>query len=573
MRKRIIHISLVSLLLVGSFLAAFTTSGLAATGVIGHPIYLPIVSNQHPANSTIVVRQQQAFDYCGIPSLATMQNWWNNSPYRTFNIYLGGSARASGCNFSALTNSWLSSIDKMGWTLILTWVGPQSPCSGYIPKFSSDPNTAYQQGRSEADQAVTQARNLGFLKDLLIYNDIEYYKDDGTCGSAVKAYVSGWVSRLHEHGVKAGAYSISCTSKMAEWASIANVPDQVWMAYYNKDGFDSNVSVFGIPCLSDSLWPNHQRMHQYAGDFSDTWGGKTISIDSSVLDADVVAYGDGGLAASTTSVSASGMETETVGPRIVDYQMLDSDAGWVLTNNHLLWTSTAGDGWTDITPTDAPDVTYSSASFSDALHGWVAGISAQDGTIQVFATGNGGQTWQAARLGAGADGAVAGVSLDFVDAQTGWAAVKFQSSAVFSLGELYKTTDGGDSWARTDLPAAGRIHFADTLNGVLTGGVTGQETYITSDGGETWQLTDMGANSDAYISAAVTGLDRGQLARVALPKGALQAQFTDADHGWALTQDGSCTGAKDGPDFHCVQTNQMLRTGNGGASWTTVSLP
>ena len=60
-------------------------------------------------------------------------------------------------------------------------------------------------------------------------------------------------------------------------------PTPVWIANWN--GVES---VFGDPYVSDSVWPNHQRVHQYKGGHKETWGGVTINIDSNVVDGPVV---------------------------------------------------------------------------------------------------------------------------------------------------------------------------------------------------------------------------------------------------------------------------------------------
>jgi hypothetical protein len=46
--------------------------------------------------------------------------------------------------------------------------------------------------------------------------------------------------------------------------------------------------VFGDAYVSDSVWANHQRIHQYKGGHKETWGGTTINIDSNVADGPVV---------------------------------------------------------------------------------------------------------------------------------------------------------------------------------------------------------------------------------------------------------------------------------------------
>ena len=40
------------------------------------------------------------------------------------------------------------------------------------------------------------------------------------------------------------------------------------------------------PCsLPDSMWANHQRVHQYIGGHNESYGGVTINIDTNAVDA------------------------------------------------------------------------------------------------------------------------------------------------------------------------------------------------------------------------------------------------------------------------------------------------
>jgi len=65
-----------------------------------------------------------------------------------------------------------------------------------------------------------------------------------------------------------------------------SAPDDVWIA-----DWDGDASVFGDPYVSDALWTNHQRIHQFGGGHDETYGGVTLDIDSDALDAAVVGAG------------------------------------------------------------------------------------------------------------------------------------------------------------------------------------------------------------------------------------------------------------------------------------------
>ncbi len=58
----------------------------------------------------------------------------------------------------------------------------------------------------------------------------------------------------------------------------------VWLAWWNYTTYNPNASVYGSSCVSDSLWSNHQRIHQYTGSHDESWGGITINVDSNAVD-------------------------------------------------------------------------------------------------------------------------------------------------------------------------------------------------------------------------------------------------------------------------------------------------
>jgi len=486
------------LIAVAVALGSLSPAGTAASQA-GEPaaptvvLYFPLFSHYDPNAVTrqVVVRNWPAFDACHLPALSTLETWWNKSPYWTVNLYLGGSAFSTGCKYDGLNSAWLAAADKIGWTFIPTWVGPQAPCSNYKSRISADQAAAFQQGRGEADLAVQRARGLGFQNDLVIYLDIEayaYYNDSGNaCRDATNAYVSGWVARLHELGHTAGAYGSSCGSLITSWSAIANVPDVIWAAYWTQDGYVSNLPLNNILCLSDSLWTSHQRIRQYAGDHNETWGGATLNIDSDITDGAVQAYGPGGLAAKPPAAAA--VTIQSSGPQLEDFQLVAPGQGWALAGNRLLWTGEAGTTWQDITPAETGSAPLLDAFFLTGRQGWLAAQSPTGG-LRVLRTVDGGATWLSASLPAGTAGTFSPVDevfLEFIDAQTGWAAVKLQSGGPFSQGVLYRTVDGGATWSLLPLPLGEPVRFADALRGWVAGGAAGDQLFATQDGGATWQ--------------------------------------------------------------------------------------
>ena len=232
---------------------------------------IPLTSTQ--------IGKAEGFDKCTADTAGNMQTWWNSSPYRYANIYIGGASRA--CSQPYLNSTWVSQIRGMGWGLIPTWVGPQAPCTSFSSTFSTDPSTAAAQGTSEADAASSAASSLG-IAGTIIYYDLEHYNTTPSCSAAVSAFMNAWVAELHSNGYLAAAYG-SPYNMEVDWINIANVPDAVWIGEW--DGVDSTT---GLADISDTLWPNDQRIHQYKGSTYETYGGVQFDLDKDVLDAPVV---------------------------------------------------------------------------------------------------------------------------------------------------------------------------------------------------------------------------------------------------------------------------------------------
>jgi hypothetical protein len=220
-----------------------------------------------------------------------MQTWWDNSYFFDANIYMSGRNRA--CSQPQLTAAWVDAVTNQGWGLIPTIVGYQSPCSVSTSsvKHSSDPATAEQQGRGEADIAVTDAINLGITAGSVLYYDMERYDDlsgTGACSTPTKAFLKGWTDRVKELGFTSGVYG-SPTNAVGDWLSIpeASRMDAVWLARW-----DNVMSVWTYnspsPVVPESAWGNHQRIKQWQAPHNETWGGVTFNIDGNIADGPVV---------------------------------------------------------------------------------------------------------------------------------------------------------------------------------------------------------------------------------------------------------------------------------------------
>jgi Domain of unknown function (DUF1906) len=227
----------------------------------------------------------QGFDTCAAPSLNTMKTWWDNSPFTSVGIYVGGANR--GCAQPNLSSSWITTALQQGWALIPIWVGPQAPCSSLSStKFPSNTTDAFNAGVNEGNAAATRMRSFGFGWLAPAYYDMEAYPRSTSCTAAVQSFTNGWTKALNANGYVAGFYSSQC-SGIVDVAAIYNTAQYrlqgVWIAAWN-----GNSSVFGFGsggcAVPDSYWPNHQRLHQFQGGHNETWGGLTINIDSNGVD-------------------------------------------------------------------------------------------------------------------------------------------------------------------------------------------------------------------------------------------------------------------------------------------------
>jgi hypothetical protein len=223
------------------------------------------------------------FDTCTAPSVGTMTKWLT-SPFRVAATYLGGVNWA--CDYGNFTTSWVSQVAAEGWRFIPLWVGPQAPCSTIPGVTRINPSQARAEGYSEAASAVATAGRFGYGTGTPIYFDMEAYNNTvGGCRQAVLAFLDGWTRGLHHRQYLSGVYS-SAASGVSDLASEAGnrgyaSPNDIWFADWN-----------GKPVLSDSFvpsadWANHQRLHQYKGPKTETWGGASVNIDSDVVDGEV----------------------------------------------------------------------------------------------------------------------------------------------------------------------------------------------------------------------------------------------------------------------------------------------
>lgn len=236
-----------------------------------------------------------AFDKCEIPTLSQLQTWYNHSPYRAVNLYIGGISRF--CTNAPLTASYIQSIYRQGWKLIPTWVGHQAPCTNFKYPFPYNVAQAYQYGVNNANQANARMKDLNLSNPdgsgSIVYLDLEHFGYTPSCSAAARAYLEGWTARMTQLGITTGLYSTTSTITNNQFFNVGNQFEAVWAAeWYQNPGFRPNQTVWNLRYLSNIHWPNYQRIVQYSGGHTQTWGGLSMDIDSNVAEGKVaVPYG------------------------------------------------------------------------------------------------------------------------------------------------------------------------------------------------------------------------------------------------------------------------------------------
>jgi Domain of unknown function (DUF1906) len=210
------------------------------------------------------------FDACTAPSAAYMSAWRGQSSYRAIGVYIGGSDRA--CAQPNLTAGWIRSLAGAGWHFLPMYVGPQA-------EFGQLGRHPGHQGRAAANDAVVQAERLGFGPGTPLYYDMEAYAP-GQAHAAL-AFLSSWTTRLHELGYSSGVYGSSGAGigyLAAQYSTHKyDLPDVVFDALWNGERNTAD-SVFG-----SGKWIDHRRVHQFAGNVVQSYGGDTIEIDQDWL--------------------------------------------------------------------------------------------------------------------------------------------------------------------------------------------------------------------------------------------------------------------------------------------------
>ncbi|PHQ50880.1 hypothetical protein BLA24_17415 [Streptomyces cinnamoneus] len=253
----------------------------ALAQVVAHAV--PVTAA--PASGPLVFRGK-GFDTCQAPPLTTLSAW-GHSGYGAVGVYYGGRGRACP-NQKYLSHRWLTGARDLGWRVLPIFVGSQSPCvlaeskRGYpIGDYPED------QGTDEGREAVRAASALGITSGSPLYLDMEAYDyGDEDCGGTTLAYIRSWSAAVDRRGYVPGFYSSAESGvrhmELSRRAGVSDLPDILWFARWRVPASTDHERA-----LSSGAWQPHRRIHQYAGNVSETYGGRKLTIDRNLIDAPV----------------------------------------------------------------------------------------------------------------------------------------------------------------------------------------------------------------------------------------------------------------------------------------------
>ena len=180
----------------------------------------------------------------------------------------------------------------------------------------------------------------------------------------------------------------------------------------------------------------------------------------------------------------------------------------------------------------------------------------------------------------------AGLQVQFADNNTGWASVY---NSLYSDFKLYKTTNGGTNWDVINgiaNPVGGFYYFVDALNGWMFGASastsgTNNDILHTTNGGLSWttQATNVGSVKAIYFSDLLHGWIVG--------RNALLMKTVDGGANWTTLTNTNQNSAAQFRSVYALNANvcyfgssvsgtsgeYILKTTNGGDSWTPIQVP
>jgi photosystem II stability/assembly factor-like uncharacterized protein len=321
---------------------------------------------------------------------------------------------------------------------------------------------------------------------------------------------------------------------------------------------------------------------------------------------------------------------------ITNLQMFDKTTGWAIeATGHIVRTTDGGDNWGNVTP---PQGSYTDGGFFalDDVTAWATPTQGGCGSMvctsggtpsltsaTVWHTTNGGKNWETSQpllldiyhdMGQDSVPYYEPIAIQFVTDQIGWLLVRVNHLMMHDHLALFKTEDGGVSWARlvdeqhhtsSSLPCnADSLVFVNSQTGWMGGNclnlAAGEkwDTYRTTDGGHIWNRFALPTPPDLPAEFTQNYYECGSGVVTHFPAGLIGVQefcrvyYADDDyHGYGyyyFSADGGQTWRpwqrSNIPEFVNAnmgwrlvildesQSNELQQTLDGGITWTTLKL-
>lgn len=241
---------------------------------------------------------------------------------------------------------------------------------------------------------------------------------------------------------------------------------------------------------------------------------------------------------------------------------LDEKHGWLIAKAQSGSARSAGvmyrtgDGGSTWSKSEVP--IGDAVQFTSATTGWLTGGPASN---QLFDTLDGGSTWDAVTSLPLLSGDLSLTTIAeplFANSEEGVVPVQIRNSDTDPGSKLYfdVTHDGGRTWTTAGDPVEtaldGDIFSADLARVSVVDADTwflfADRLYQTTDGGKTW--------------SPVTS-DRDDLSHTT------SSEFVSATDGWAYLENTDCAQVKS----ECTTQGELIRTTDGGKTWTVASPP
>jgi hypothetical protein len=167
-----------------------------------------------------------------------------------------------------LTPLWVTQMEGQGWGFLPIWVGPQAPCVNATGFGMFTAANAASLGKSNADSAAAAMTRYGLPETVVFYDMENYTSTPGdSCSLAVRAFLTAWVQEINADGFATTAVYGSPGNAQNDFSQIVGLT-QAWISITPATGKPPAVTIWGLGAgksyaLSDSLWPQNQRAHQF----------------------------------------------------------------------------------------------------------------------------------------------------------------------------------------------------------------------------------------------------------------------------------------------------------------------